>query len=159
MMETRFAYQTLTDRQKSDVIDLWRNAGVLPFEEAQKRVAQVSVLILKGQRIVGVSTVYEGKLGENDLPWFFFRMFIRKESRGSNRVCTQVMRTNFRELKKCFEGKFQGIVLELENTKLAKLAEKTDYMTQRGCSYYGKSVRGLGIWYVRFDSPAGIFGE
>lgn len=156
-MDIRFVYQNLTEEQKNGVIHMWVSSGVLSLQEAQDRVNQVSVLMLSEEKVVGVSTIYPGLLNAEEKPWFFFRMFIQEKSRGSNRLRTQIMQLNYTELKKRFLEHFQGISLELENVKLAKLSETTDYMTRRGYTYYGKSQRDLGIWVVRFDKPMGIF--
>ena len=84
-------------------------------------------------------------------------MFIKKEFRGDNALRTKLMQLNFKELKKKYEKNLHGIVVELENEKLAKLGEKSKYFQQRGYTYHGKSPRGLQLWYVRFDEPNGIF--
>ncbi|MBV5320306.1 MAG: hypothetical protein JZU62_01350 [Sulfuricurvum sp.] len=158
-MEIQFVYQNLTEEQKNGVIHMWVSAGVLSLQEAQNRVNQVSVLILSEGQVVGVSTIYPALLNAGEKPWFFLRMFIQETSRGSNRRRTQIMQLNYTELKQRFSEQYQGIALELENVKLAKLSETTDYMSRRGYTYYGKSSRGLGIWEVRFDTPMGIFDQ
>lgn len=156
-MDIQFVYQSLTEEQKQEIIRLWVNAGVVNADEAVKRVDQVSVIILSTDKIVGVSTVYPEFLDNDEKPWFFFRMFIEEKNRGSNQLRTQIMQLNFSKLKNVYDAQFQGIVLELENTKLAKLAETTDYMRDRGYSYYGKNSRNLSVWYIRFNEPKGIF--
>lgn len=157
MIEIRFVYQNLTEEQKKSIIDLWISTGVVSFEEALNRVEQASVLILSENTVVGVSTIYPGVLKEDEQPWFFFRMFIKKEFRGNNSLRTYVMQLNFTQLIRYYGNLIQGVVIELENTKLSHLGEKSDYFNRRGYTYFGKSRRGLQLWYVRFDEPNGIF--
>ncbi|MBU1927631.1 hypothetical protein KKG77_01385 [bacterium] len=156
-LEIKFVYEALSPKEKEGVVRMWTNAHVLSAEEAVRRVEQVSVLILFGDEIVGVSTVYLDHLSEKDNAYFFFRMFIKKEYRGSNVLRTKLMQLNFNELKKRYAQQIKGLVFELENKKLAHLGEHTNYMTKRGYIYHGKSSRGLQLWYVRFDEAKGIF--
>jgi hypothetical protein len=156
-LNIKFVYGALSQKEKEGVIKMWINARVVSAEEALRRVEQVSVLILFGDEIVGVSTVYLDHLSEKDNAYFFFRMFIKKEYRGSNALRTKVVQLNFHELKKISQQRTEGLVFELENNKLAKLGEHTNYMSKRGYTYYGKSKRNLQLWYVRFDEAKGIF--
>lgn len=152
-----FVFQSLNENQKKEIIDLWIRNGVLNQKQAKERVNQVSIVILDKETIVGVSTIYVQDFIIPNNPYFFFRMFIEEKHRGSNSLRTKVMQLNFQKLKEIYSAKVHGIVLELENEKLAKLGQKTNYMTKRGYTYYGKSPRGLQLWYVRFDDPKGIF--
>jgi hypothetical protein len=156
-LELKFVYQSLNTIEKNAVIALWVGTGVLSQESAVQRVDQVSVLIMHEGKVVGVSTVYPNDFTAPHHLFFFYRMFIEESFRGSNSLRTQVMQLNFHELKKHYGDKVHGIVLELENKKLASLGENTPYMSKRGYTYYGKSPRGLQLWYVRFDEPRGIF--
>lgn len=156
-LDVRFVYGELSQKEKNDVIKMWTNAGVVAFEEAIRRVEQVSVLVLDDKKIVGVGTSYIDKLPQNGDAYFFFRMFIEPKHRGSNLIRTKVGQLNFHGLKKLYENQINGMVIELENIKLARLGENTDYWIKRGYTYYGKSARGLQLWYVRFDEPKGIF--
>jgi hypothetical protein len=156
-LDLKFVYKTLSPKQKEGVIEMWTSAGVVPLEEAVKRVEQVSSLILFDEEIVGVSTVYPADLAAQGDTYFFSRMFIKEQYRGSIALRTKVKQLNFYELKKRYEKSVNGLVLELENQKFARLGANTDYMSKRGYTYYGKSVRGLQLWYVRFDEPKGIF--
>lgn len=155
--EATFVYGHLSPKEKEGVIHLWTRCGVVSLAEAQKRVEQVSTLITCNEKIIGVSTVYVCDFAAPNTPYFYFRMFIEEAFRGSNALRTQVMQVNFHELKKQYGDTIYGLVLELENTKLAHLGEKTDFMRKRGYTYFGKSARGLQLWYVRFDEPKGIF--
>jgi hypothetical protein len=156
-LDIKFVYKALSLKEKESVVKMWTNAGVVAFEEAITRVEQVSVLILFGDEIVGVSTVYLNNLSAEGNVYFFFRMFIKKEYRGNNALRTKLMQLNYYELKKMYKFQVEGLVLELENKKLAHLGEHTNYMSKRGYTYYGKSPRGLQLWYVRFDEARGIF--
>jgi hypothetical protein len=156
-LNLKFVYGNLKEVDKLNIINMWLSACVLPKEEAIKRVEQVSVLIFNHtNEIVGVSTIYPAYLTSNN-PYFFFRMFIKQEFRGTN-IKTKVMQLNFHKLKNKFDDKLNGIVVELENEKLARLGENSNYMSKRGFTYYGKSARNLQLWYVNFDEPKGIFG-
>jgi hypothetical protein len=153
----KYVYQLLTEEEKRKIINLWVTSGVLSQHQALQRVEQVSCVILSNFEIVGVSTVYIDDFTTPHNPYFFFRMFIKQEYRGSNKLRTQVMQLNFQKLKEFHSKNSHGIAVELENEKLADLGAKTNYMKKRGYTYYGKSARGLQLWYVRFDDPKGIF--
>lgn len=152
----KFVYKNLSTQEKQDVINMWINAKVLPENEAIKRVEQVSVIIFNDKNIVGVSTIYPAFLSENNI-YFFFRMFILPQYRGSNLTRTQVMQLNFNQLKEFYSSKIKGIAMELENSKLAHLGKNTNYMQKRGYTYFAQSARDLQLWYVDFDNPKGIF--
>ncbi|APW65131.1 hypothetical protein LPB137_04390 [Poseidonibacter parvus] len=156
-LNLKFVYQSLTKEEKQDILSLWISSGVLSKEQAYKRIEEVSTLILNNNKIVGVSTVYPQYFIRSDSIFFFFRMFIQQEFRGSNSIRKKLMQLNYSELKKRFENKAYGLVVELENKKLDNLGKNTNYMTKRGYTYYGKSPRGLQLWYVMFDEPKGIF--
>lgn len=158
-LSLKFVYQNLSIDEKQNVINLWTQADVLTTEEAKDRLNEVSLLILDKEKIVGVSTVYINDFISPNNRYFFFRMFIKEDHRGSNKLRTQVMQKNFQELKKHYDKQINGLVVELENEKLASLGEKSNYFSKRGYTYYGKSVRGLQLWYVRFDDPKGIFTQ
>lgn len=153
----KFVYGNLTEKEKKEIIELWVNSGVLNNTEALKRVEQVSILVYSNDVLIGVSTVYINDFIYPNNPYFFFRMFIQKDFRGSNKLRNEIVTLNFEMLKNNYDKQAHGIVVELENTKLAKLGQKTNYMNKRGYLYHGKSARGLQLWYVRFDDPRGIF--
>ena len=156
-IDLKFVYQILSENEKQSVIKLWEESQVVSKNEAIKRVNQVSVLLLHNDNTIGVSTIYPHDFVIPNNPYFFFRMFIKKEFRGDNAIRTKLMQLNFRKLKKKYGNHMHGIVIELENKKLEKLGEKSKYFQQRGYTYQGKSPRGLQLWYVRFDEPKGIF--
>ncbi len=153
----KFVYKNLSIDEKQNVINLWTNAEVLTQDQAKDRLSEVSLLILENEKIIGVSTVYVNDFISPNNQYFFFRMFIDERSRGSNKLRTQVMQKNYLELKKHFSDQVNGIVIELENEKLSKLGETSNYFVKRGYTYYGKSIRGLQLWYVDFAEPKGIF--
>lgn len=156
-LDVKFVYTTLSQKDKEGVIKMWTEARVVSAEEAVRRAKEVSCLILFGEEIVGVSTVYQNDLSPTQKPYFFFRMFIKEAYRGSIALRTEVIQLNFHELKKRYEKQIQGLVLELENKKLAHIGEHTNYMNKRGYTYFDKSARGLQLWYVKFNEPKGIF--
>jgi hypothetical protein len=154
-LDLKFVYGNLKEEDKQNIVNMWLSAGVLSKEEAIKRVEQVSVMIYSNDFVVGVSTIYPAYLTPNN-PYFFFRMFIKQEYRGTN-IKIKVMQLNFHKLKNKFDDKLNGIVVELENEKLARLGENTNYFNDKGYTYFGKSARNLQLWYVNFDEPKGIF--
>lgn len=157
MFELKFVYNYLTSEEKSKIVDLWTSCKVVSKEEALKRVDQVSVIILNEKEIVGVSTVYINDFTAPDNPYFFYRMFIKEEFRRSYILKDKVVLLNFFELKKIYGDKVNGLVIELENSKFANLGKNTKYFIKKGFTYYGKSPRGLQLWYVRYDDPKGKF--
>lgn len=158
MKSIRFVYQRLDEPQRSAVIALWTQAGVLPMAEAVRRVDEISALILDGQALIGVSTAYLHPLAGTDTPYFHLRSFILPQHRGCNATRKQLMQTNFTGLRE-HASQAQGLVIELENPKLARLGANTNYLHRRGYRYHGQSPRGLPLWYVRFDQAEGIFRD
>ena len=158
-LDIKFVYHALTAQEKERVIALWINTNILSLVEAKRRVDEVSSLILCEGEVVGVSTVYLAKPYGSEKQYYFGRMFISPEYRGDNSARTRLKQLNFSQLKELHRGDAYGLFLELENQKLAHLGEKTDYMSKRGYTYYGKSQRGLQLWYVDFDNPKGIFKQ
>ena len=152
-----YVYKNLTQKKKQEVVELWTSNVVVSLSEAQRRVDEVSCLIYRNSTLVGVSTVYKNDFNKKNNPYFFYRMFIREDDRGSNALRTAVMRENFLKLKESYSDSVNGLVVELENIKLARLGSKTSYFTKRGWTYSSLSNRGLQLWFVRFDEPKGIF--
>lgn len=153
-----FVYNNLTYRQKQQIITMWLESGVLSRQVAEQRVDQVSTMIFdQDDQLIGVSTVYAADFCTPNNPYFFFRMFIIPSARGSNLMRTENMQLNFASLKNQHGSQAHGLVLELENPKLAALGTNSTYFSERGYTYQGKSARGLQLWYVRFDEPKGIF--
>jgi hypothetical protein len=154
-----FVYKKLTDEQKTVIINFWKKNNALPNEQvAQQRVEEVSTLTLNEKsELIGISTVYSQDFTAPNNPYFFLRVFIQKINRDSYNLRTRISQMNFSNLKKLYASQAHGIVIELENTKLKKLGESSQYFQKRGYRYYGKSPRGLQLWYVRFDEPRGIY--
>ncbi len=157
-LQLKFVYKNLTESEKQKVINLWRSIGVLSEERAKKRVEQVCLIIInKNDEIVGVSTVYTHYIVEESNLYFFYRMFIKKEYRGSPKIYIKVLQIVYNQLKTHYAQKLNGLIIELENKKIAKLGSESSYMNKLGFTYYGLSSRKLQLWYVRFDDPKGIF--
>ncbi|PLX96585.1 MAG: hypothetical protein C0620_02190 [Desulfuromonas sp.] len=153
-----YVYRQMTPAQQQSVIQLWLEGGVLDKATALSRVKEVSTLIYDQQeQLVGVSTIYAGDFTVPNNPYFFFRMYIKPTARGSYPLMEKVTKVNYANLKKYCADQAHGLVIELENKKLDKLGTETSYVHKRGYTYYGKSVRGLQLWYVRFDDPKGIY--
>lgn len=158
-LEYKFVFQKLTEQQKQQIINMWTSERILNKEDAIARVNQVATIAVHKSEIVGVSTIYLNDFTTVNNPYFFLRMFMTKEFRSNRDFRTVSLKLLFKNLKQQYSNHAHGLVIELENQQLARLAAETPYMRRRGFSYFGKSPRGLQLWYVRFDEPRGIFAK
>lgn len=154
-----FVYQSLSDEQKKEIIDFWLENKALPDKSvAEKRVGQVCCVIRDGEdNLVGLSTAFLRDFTAPNNPYFFCRIFIKKENRDEYNLRKSVFQTMYKELKALSAGKAFGLAVVLENISLQKLSASTAFFKKRGYTYHGKSAQGLPMWYIRFDEPKGIF--
>ena len=128
------------------------NQAINDPQEAERRVAEV-VCVARNREgeIVGVNSVYEGTLGEPPRPYYFYRLFIRKQDRvfglaGRMRViCSDRLRS---EAEK---NGVLGIALVTENVKLMTVALRR-LLHRSGWQYLGREPLGRDVWKIDFGS-------
>jgi hypothetical protein len=140
--------------QQQSVLDLWASEGVVPPDEARRRVAEVACLILdRAGRLCGVTTAYIGALSSADRPWYLMRMFIAKSARNNiglpsraDRITRDLLRRHVAE-----SGQdVQGVAVVTENPGLWKKGMHR-HLTNNGWTYVAKLASGQEVWVVRFE--------
>ena len=144
-----FGRTTSEDRRR--IIALWRRNGILPAGAAPERRARQVVLMALNtdEEVVGVNTVYRGRLGPGGKDYFFYRMFIQPGDRvpGMMRFLTQQA---FEVLRLApVVNKPAGVVFNTENPKLMRAGMYA--MLQRGgWTWLGRDARGQDLWRREF---------
>lgn len=152
-----FVYGSLTDIQRQEIIHLWVSSGVLPASEAQQRVEQVVMTMRNRQGIlVGVNTAYVQNFQVSGNFYYFYRIFIREQDRGSD-LRTRAT-TLARQLLKDYQGtvpKPHGIIIITENVKYERPGGMR-LLRRQGWHYLGRGPRGFNIWFDNFDGSDSI---
>lgn len=147
-------YQQIVSPQREEIVKLWTVCKVVPPLEAERRVDEVVLTVRNSDGcLVGVSTAYLQKfIPEEPNPFYFMRMFIRPEDRGSLGLFRLVSRKT-REFLKTYEQPGcspKGVIILLENLKFLGKGNSKN-LKRRGWSYWGQGVKGYHIWYECFD--------
>lgn len=131
---------------------MWLRYGVLEPERAARRMTQIVAILLDGDEIVGVTTAAVRDFERAGHRYFFMRMFIRPERRGSNAVRSRFSRFTRDVLKQVAapDYKIQGVIIVVENKKFSRPAMKRQ-LKRNGWHYVGVGQKGNDIWCERFD--------
>lgn len=152
-----FVYQRLQAEERNQVIKLWVSSGVLPLSEAESRVDQVVMTIRneKGE-LVGVNTAYIQDFQHAGNPYYFYRIFIREQDRGSSlrSKATELARRLLRDYR-YDSPKPLGVVIVTENRKYERPGA-VRLLQRQGWHYLGKGPRGFNVWYENFDGSEGM---
>lgn len=146
-------YKKVDASLKKEIIDLWVVNGAMPLAEAERRFEEVVFTIRNpAGALAGVSTVFLHKLIAEEPPFYFMRMFIRPEDRGSLGLYRLVSRKT-REYLKSFEQPYcaaKGVIIIIENPKFLRKGNSR-MLGRNGWNYYGLGPRGKQVWYDSFD--------
>lgn len=131
-----------------DVVDLWTGEGVLPPDEAQRRVEQVAIVAVQGDRVVGVTTTYLGDSAQLGVPVHYGRGFVAASERRKATAGRLLIR-----LREHLEERFvtgrdtraAALVLEVENPVLRTMLPEATWpgsdFTWIGTNERGDDVR------------------
>lgn len=117
-----FVYNRITPGLQAKIIDFWRANNALPPSEVPERRVRQVVLVAFDEYggVVGLNTVYPGRLVPDGPLFFFYRQFIQAPDRvfGMMRFMTMKSWKVLRELE--MPDKPCGIVIITENPKLMR---------------------------------------
>ena len=133
------------------VISLWRDNDILPSaaDPAERAKQVVCVCEHTTRGLVGVSTIYPVTLGEQEEPYYGYRMFIQPEDRypGLMRIMTTLAYETLREVHDTHKPK--GLIFYTENRKLMRPG-MVARMERGGCRRLSHQFRGQDIWVWDF---------
>ena len=124
-----FTWGKLTEQEAQQVLGLWLANGVMKSREAcLERLPQVAALAWKGDRVVGVASLFEVPYEPANAEFYGYRSFISPEARGSASA-TKLLNLTYEELNKLSQAgalpsSFHGIAYVLQNEQLNKHVHK-----------------------------------
>jgi len=145
---------SVTPELREELIAFWLNSGALGSrQQAEKRVREAVHVVLNEQgRIVGVNTVFPGKLvdGVEQIYWFY-RTFIHPEYRFPG-LSSRVFRSTVWHLAGLprASGMPTGLALVAENPKLYSPAGRRK-LQRLGLRPRGKDRGGREVWSLEFE--------
>ena len=145
-----------------DVVRMWIDAGVLPPDEAQRRVGEVVVVARAADgQVAGVNTVYVADAPGDRGAYYFYRTYLRPEHRGVAGIPRRMVRLALQQLRGHRHPQApRGVVIITENPKLMRRGIKTR-IEALGFHLLGSDARGCDVWCHKFDgsipvAPPGI---
>ena len=124
-----FTWGKLTEQESQQVLGLWLANGVMKSREAcLERLPQVAALAWKGDRVVGVASLFEVPYEPANAEFYGYRSFISPEARGGA-TATKLLNLTYEELNKLSQAgnlpsSFYGIAYVLQNEQLNKHVHK-----------------------------------
>lgn len=124
-----FTWGKLTEQESQQVLGLWLANGVMKSREAcLERLPQVAALAWKGDRVVGVASLFEVPYEPANAEFYGYRSFISPEARGGA-TATKLLNLTYEELNKLSQAgnlpsSFHGIAYVLQNEQLNKHVHK-----------------------------------
>jgi len=144
-------FRDKSEQEIEAIADLWRRNQVLPRQTSPyERVPQVVYSALdRDERVVAVSTIYRGEVGEHGDPYFYYRMFIDPNARIPWLMRYMTMMTYQLLRDTPMPEKPVGMAIVMENPKLSGPGMNRRW-ERWGCTYIGKDPRGHDIWLRDF---------
>jgi hypothetical protein len=127
-----------------DVVALWKREGVMPEEEAERRVEEVVAVSTRDGELVGVATAYLQRNEQLGMDMWHNREFVTAAHRTS-RVGWSLALVSRDRLRQRFVGaadtRAPGIVFEVENEGLKKYMD-FGYWPATDFTFIGENERG-----------------
>ena len=146
-----FVYNRITPDLQAKIIDFWRINNALPAGEApERRVRQVVLVALDEHgEVVGLNTVYPGRLDPAGPLFFFYRQFIQAPDRvfGMMWFMTRKAWRVLRDLD--MPDKPGGIVIISQNPKLMRRGTVA-LLESGGWQLVGKTPQQQDVWRKDF---------
>jgi hypothetical protein len=106
------------------ILELWAREGVVPEDEAQRRVHEtLNVVMDRDEGVVALSTAYIERSAQLDLDLWYFRTFVSTPHRNTH-IATQLTMHNRDLLESRFtsgeDTRAAGVCFELENQGMRK---------------------------------------
>jgi hypothetical protein len=151
-LEDRFRIERLSESGSvtpEDVVALWTREGVLPEPLARRRVGQVQLVAITGEReVAGVSTIYRERSAQLRMELWYYRTFVAPPHRHSN-LAAQLIFRNYELLERRFtsgeDAQPQGVIFELENEGMQRHLNNALW-PHSGFTFIGEDPRG---WHIR----------
>ena len=147
---------------RDEIVGMWLAAGVLPPDEAKRRVDEVVVTIRNPSgALAGVNTVYVQDVPGGAGPYYFYRTFVRPADRGVPGIATAAFQAAVALLRHHPHPRVpRGVVVIVENPKLSRRGAVAR-MKRVGLHRVGRDAQGHDVWCLRFDgtvpvAPAGL---
>lgn len=138
-------YRQVDDAIADEIIRFWERNNAIPDPaERKRRVTDVVYTIRTNDgKLVGISSVYIGKVGEET--GYFYRMFIEPSHRrpGMMRHITNSTRDYLKQLS--IPNKPGNMVIVTENPKLMRPGLRR-MLRSNGYVYLGKTPQQLDVW-------------
>ena len=136
---------------RDEIVGMWLAAGVLPADEAARRVDEVVFTIRAPSGVLaGVNTVYVRDIPGAG-PFYFYRTFVRPSDRGVPGLATRAIKAAIAFLKDHAHPRSpRGLVVVTENPKLMN-AGPTARLTRIGLTPLGLDAGDRVVWCVKFD--------
>jgi hypothetical protein len=148
-----WVWNRTTASQRTELIAFWRDNGAIadPFE-AWRRTFEVACVVLNAEdRIVGVSSVYCDYSTAVGAPYWFYRTFIREDSRDVG-LAPRVFSCTYEQLALAYVDDAQapvGMMVISENPKL-ETAAGIRVSQRAGLQYLGRNDRDQSVWHRLF---------
>lgn len=142
-----------TPASRAQLIAFWRDNGALsePFE-AWRRTFEVCCIAFNGaDQIAAVGSVYSAHYPALGAPYWFYRTFIRPDSR-VNGLAQRMLRHTVAQLTDSFAGEPgapAGVIIVTENPKFETAAGQRQLQRQ-GFVRLGADENGRSVWQRRF---------
>ena len=144
-------YRSIDEALAEEIMAMWQRNGVIDdVAERRRRVAEVAMGVrAPGGELVGVSTVYPGRIGQRG-PFYFYRMYIEPGHRRTRMMLRVALAT--RELLRNLEGELRlpGMVIVTENPKLMRRGAQRLFQ-RNGCRHLGRTPQRQDVWLTAFE--------
>ncbi|MEO8485963.1 MAG: hypothetical protein ABI585_06440 [Betaproteobacteria bacterium] len=150
-------YGRVAPALRQEIVALWLAAGVLPEDEARRRVDEVVIAIRNpAGELAGVNTAYVRGVTGGSGSWYFYRTFVRPEDRGVPGVVSGALRVAIETLRAYPHPEHpRGVVAVIENPKLANRGPMRR-MDRLGLHRIGQDAAGRDVWCIKFDGTVPV---
>lgn len=146
-------FGSLTTEMKTELVKFWlTNGAIINPDEAWRRTMEVGCIAYNANdEIVGVSSIYKDSLQPQGSVYWFYRTFIRPDSRvlGLN---SRIFDTTFKQLlfmNAGFSDAPYGVIVVTENAKLESRGASLRFQ-RMGFERLGNDQRGMSVWRKSF---------
>jgi hypothetical protein len=140
-LEERYRVEPLDEVDEvthDDVVALWEREGVVPEDEARRRVQEVLlVAIERDEGLVGVSTAYIQRNPQLRMDLWHFRVFVAGAHRNSNLAAQLSLHARDLLQERFVSGedvRAPGMMYEVENPGLMRYFNSAMWMSEQGRS-------------------------
>lgn len=151
-------FDSLSTEMKVDLVKFWlTNGAIINPEEAWRRTLEVGCIAYNANdEIVGVSSIYRDRLQPQGSVYWFYRTFIRPDSRvlGLN---SRIFDTTFNQLLVMSSRVSDapcGVIVVTENAKLESRGSMLR-LQRKGLERLGNDRRGMSVWCKSFHPIIG----